>query len=78
MLVTYDETIKTEIRAEMVRQHLNQSQLAERLGWRQQQLSRRLSGHTEMKISELQQIATALGADLKIEFYVSGRRGVRS
>lgn len=75
MSVTYSETVLGEIRAEMSRKRLSQEGLASRLGWTQQFVSRRLNGRTDLKITELEQIADALGADLRIE--LSGK-GVQS
>lgn len=75
MSVTYSETVLGEIRAEMSRKRLSQDALASRLGWTQQFVSRRLNGRTDLKITELEQIADALGADLRIE--LSGK-GVQS
>jgi transcriptional regulator with XRE-family HTH domain len=78
MLLSYSETLPREIKAEMTRQDLSQMRLADRIGWSQGKLSKRLTGHVTLDLEDLEKIASALGADLKIEFYVSGRRGVRS
>lgn len=56
------ELVGAEIRAEMARQRITQTALAERLGWVQQRLSRRLTGEVPMRLDELQQIADALRA----------------
>lgn len=53
--------IARQIRAEMGRQELTQTMLAERLGWQQQRLGRRLTAAVAVDATELEQIAAALG-----------------
>lgn len=54
--------IAGEVRAEMSRQRKSQRDLAEQLGWPQPRLSRRLTGDVDMRVGELEAIATALGS----------------
>lgn len=53
--------IAREVRVEMVRQELSQQALAERLGWDQRRVSRRLTGEVPFGAVELVEVATALG-----------------
>lgn len=53
--------IGAEIRAEMARQDISQEELARRLGWSQQWVSRRITGVTPVDAGELEAIAAALG-----------------
>lgn len=53
--------IAHEVRAEMARQGLSQQQIADRLGWTQRRVSRRLTGDRPIDASELEQLAAALG-----------------
>lgn len=76
MIVKYSETIPREIRAEMARRDISQFELATRIGWRQQKLSRRMSGRVPITINDLETIAEALGDNLRIELTTSGK-GVR-
>lgn len=73
MIVKYSETIPREIRAEMARRDISQFELATRIGWRQQYLSRRMSGRVPITINDLETIAAALGEDLRIELHPLGR-----
>ncbi|HEY1616478.1 MAG TPA: helix-turn-helix transcriptional regulator [Streptosporangiaceae bacterium] len=77
MLVTYEETTKAEIKAEMARQNLSQTQLAARLGWQQQYLSRVLSQKRQIRLAEVEQITTALHVTLSDLGIGAGRKGVR-
>lgn len=77
MLLSYSETVPREIKAEMVLQNLSQFELATRIGWRQQKLQRRLTGHVELTIADLEKITGALGVALSIEL-TGQRRRVRS
>jgi len=45
----------------MARQGLSQQQIADRLGWTQRRVSRRLTGDRPIDASELEQLAAALG-----------------
>jgi transcriptional regulator with XRE-family HTH domain len=58
------QTITQEIRAEMARQRLSQHALAERLGWTQGYLNRRLTADVSMSIEDLEAIARGLGIPL--------------
>jgi transcriptional regulator with XRE-family HTH domain len=64
MLVTYEETAKAEIKAQMARQDISQTQLASLLGWQQQYLSRVLSYKRQIRLTEVVQIANALHVTL--------------
>lgn len=77
MIITQSEAIPREIRAEMTRRDVSQWELAHRLGWRPQKLSRRLTQRVDMTIGELEQITQALGADVRIELTFPSGRGVR-
>ncbi len=57
---TFGQVLRAEIRAEMGRQDVNQTELARRLGWQGSMLSRRLAGKIELSIFEVEQIAAAL------------------
>lgn len=59
--VTVGATLIAEIRAEMARQRLTQTELARRLGHRQDWLSRRLTGRVELNLGEIDAIAGVLG-----------------
>lgn len=54
-------TATEEIRAEMARQRLSQSQLAQRCDRSQAWVSRRLAGDTPLTLDDLDVIAVALG-----------------
>jgi transcriptional regulator with XRE-family HTH domain len=68
MIVTYSESIPRELKAEMIRRDMSQHDLATRLGWRQQKLSRRLSGRVPLTVGDLELIASAMNSSLRIEF----------
>ena len=55
------ERVAGEVRAEMARQHVSQSEVAQKLGVTQQTLSKRLSGLRPIDLAELEQLATVLG-----------------
>ena len=55
------DTIAREIRAELARQRLTHRELAERVGIQPSGISRRLDGEIPLKVSEVEQIAAALG-----------------
>jgi transcriptional regulator with XRE-family HTH domain len=59
-----DRTVGDNVRAEMARQHLKQSWLADQLGCSQQTLSRRLCGYVSFDIPEVARIAELLGVSL--------------
>lgn len=56
--------VAAEVRAEMARQEISQQALADRLGWQQSRLSRRLTGGktaVPFTVAELGAVAAALG-----------------
>jgi transcriptional regulator with XRE-family HTH domain len=55
-----DALVAAEIRAELARQRITHSALAEKLGVSRAYLSRRLSGDTPLSIPDLAQIAQIL------------------
>lgn len=57
----FPKAVASEVRVEMARQQISQSALAERLGWTQQRVSRRISGATPFDVAELEAVAGALG-----------------
>lgn len=62
--------VALEVKAQMVRQEVNQQQLAESLGLSQAAVSRRLTGEVPFDVNELVAVAAALGitvADLMVE-----------
>lgn len=56
-----DLTVAAEIRAELGRQRLSQTDLARRLGVSRPWVSRRLSGQTALSIADIARIADDLG-----------------
>jgi hypothetical protein len=48
----------------MARRNISQGKLAEMLGWKQQGVSRRMTGKTAWKVSELIDVATVLNVPL--------------
>jgi len=59
-MVQPHERVAAEVRAELARQRISQTQLAERLNISQAGISRRLSGETPFEINELVAIAEFL------------------
>ncbi len=53
--------VAAEVRAELARQQISQSELAKRLGVAQQTVSRRITGDIPFDIAELSKIAEILG-----------------
>lgn len=76
MLLQYTETLPLDIRVEMTRQRVSQMELADRMGWSQGKLAKRLTGRVSLSVPDLENIASALGIDLRIELTRS-RAGVR-
>lgn len=77
---TFDDLIRTEIRAEMARQRISQRQLAARLHWSPTTLHRRLSGTSPLGAEHLFQIAKALKvtvSDLGYPLVTTSGKGVR-
>lgn len=57
----FEKGVASEVRAEMARQQVSQQALADKLGWTQPKVSRRISGAVPFDVAELNAIATALG-----------------
>lgn len=57
--------LTAEVRAEIARQQLPLTVLAERVGWSLSKLQRRLSGRAPFDVAELAQVAGALGITVK-------------
>ena len=55
-----NEKIVREIKAEMARQGINQSELGELVGRTQNAISRRLTGKVQFSMGEIEEIAQAL------------------
>ena len=64
MPMTYNESAAAEVRAEMARQRLSQTDLATTLNWTQVFLSRRLTGTVAFSTDEIERVASALGVPL--------------
>lgn len=58
------ERVAAEVRAELARQQMSQSELAKRLGVAQQTVSRRMTGEVPFDIAELATIAELLGVPM--------------
>ena len=58
---TFDEAVAAEVRAEMARQSLTTTALAERLQVRRATLSHRVNGRAPFRASELHGVAAVLG-----------------
>lgn len=58
------DRVSTEIRVEMARQRLSQTDLADRLNVAQPWVSRRLSGKTPITLEDLERVASGLGVDV--------------
>lgn len=54
------QAVATQVRDEMRRQRISQAALAERLGWPQQRVSRRITGAVAFDLAELEVIAEIL------------------
>lgn len=59
--MTITNEIANEIRGQMARRRINQTQLAARLGMSQPALSRQLNGHTPMTVDFVERVADELG-----------------
>lgn len=55
-----DETIRQAVRARMAELGMTQQQLAERMGWRQSQISRFLRGYQGMSAEKFSQLMSIL------------------
>jgi transcriptional regulator with XRE-family HTH domain len=62
--MTHAELIRRKVRAELAFQEISGRQLCQRIGMSQSAFAARLTGQVELKISELQVIADALGVPL--------------
>lgn len=58
------DRIAAEVRAELARQGISQQVLADRLGWTQMRVSRRITTTVPFTVIELVAIAAALGVPL--------------
>lgn len=54
-------TVAAAVRAEMARRRVSQLQLADRLGWSQPKISRRLTDGSPFTLDEIPLVADALG-----------------
>lgn len=61
---SHTQRVAANLRAEMARSKHTQTMLSERIGMKQQALSRRLAGTTPFTIDELGDIAGVLGVPL--------------
>ena len=59
-----NDAIAAEVRAELGRQNISQTQLAIRLGWTKHRLNRRLRSISEFSTGELEQISGALNVPI--------------
>jgi transcriptional regulator with XRE-family HTH domain len=66
MTLPLAEHVRAEIRAEIARQGLTQSEVARRIGTYPQWLNRRLNGDDpyELSVADVEAIAAALGVDV--------------
>ena len=60
MATSFNEHVGNEIRAEMARRRLSQTDLASALGWTQVALSRRLTSAVALSTDEIEHIAEVL------------------
>ena len=60
MPAAFAEHVRAEIRAELARQNITRSQLAQRIGLDDQALYRRLQGRKPISLEDVQAIAEAL------------------
>ncbi len=75
--VKLGQRLAAEIRAEMARQMITQSELARRLGVIDMWLSRRLRGQQPLNVDELERIAEQLGIS-ELEFMARATRTTRT
>jgi transcriptional regulator with XRE-family HTH domain len=61
---SFEDVVIAEIKAEMARQDVTQTELARRLGWIQTSVSKRLTGKVALRAQDIEQIADALGVSL--------------
>lgn len=58
---TLNDSVSAEVRAEMGRQRISQTQLSLAVGWKQAYLSRRITGLVAWSTDDLEQLAKSLG-----------------
>jgi transcriptional regulator with XRE-family HTH domain len=61
---TFEDVAIAEIKAEMARQDITQTELARRLGWEKSAVSRRFSRKIPIRAHEIDDIAKALGVEV--------------
>ena len=61
---SFEDVVIAEIKAEMARQNVTQAELAQRLGWIQTSVSKRLTRKVALRAHEIQKIAEALGVSV--------------
>lgn len=64
--MTYADSIAGNVRAEMSRRQVIQSELANKIGMSQAQLSYRLNGRVEFKPSEIEKIAQLFDVPISV------------
>ena len=64
--------VADQVRIEMFRRGTTQRQIAEILGLSQTQVSRRLQGLVELRLSELERIAAAMGVPVAVLLPATG------
>ena len=62
--MSFEDVVIAEIKAEMARQDMSQSELASRLGWHQTTVSKRLTRATPLRAREIEEISKALGVSI--------------
>jgi transcriptional regulator with XRE-family HTH domain len=70
--MTITNEIANEIRGQMARRRVNQTQLAARLGMSQPALSRQLNGHTPMTVDFVERVAQELEVPVSTLLNLSG------
>lgn len=60
MRETPTDAVAANVRAEVARKRIRQTEIAERLGLNQQQVSRRLNGQVPISAAELRELAALL------------------
>lgn len=77
--MTYADSIAGNVRAEMSRRQVTQSELANKIGMSQAQLSYRLNGRVEFKPSEIEKIARLFDLPIAVltsPVVITGKQGV--
>jgi transcriptional regulator with XRE-family HTH domain len=65
------KSVAENVRAELARQKLTQTDLAGWLGLSRTSIYRRLNGHTDFRTNELQVVARHLGVDVTVFYRVA-------